>query len=117
MSDYITVKLDKDVVLELFVNRVKFWTENELIINLYKQMYERLLDDGCFNGHELNVALIVDNDWANNCNIIDSDIKEDYQTIVNAYDNNEYEIITNNLGDVVIEALDKDNGLALVRIN
>lgn len=72
----ITVTIDEDTLLELLLNRIKFWISNEDIINLYRGYYERLVNSGCFEGCELDIKKIVDNDYTNNLTTIS---KEDFE--------------------------------------
>ena len=67
----ITVQIDESDALDLLVERVGFWTEDRDVIGLYSQMYSYYLDCGVFDGGEFNVMSIVDNDYINNCSMID----------------------------------------------
>lgn len=71
----ITVKMDEYDVLDLLIDRVKYWTDDHDTIKLYTAYYEEMLDCGCFDGVELNVPLIVDNDYVNYKAVI---YKEDF---------------------------------------
>lgn len=71
---FIDVKVKKDDVIDLLVNRVTFWSNNEEVVKLFRQMYERYVDEGVFD--ELNVNLIVDNDYVNNCKVIEKGDEE-----------------------------------------
>lgn len=66
----ITVTIDEDTLLELLLNRVGFWTSDETTINLYEDCYRELVDSGCFEGCELDIKKIVDNDYINNLTTI-----------------------------------------------
>lgn len=72
----ITVTIDEDILLEMLLDRVEFWTSDEVVINLYRDYYEGLVDSGCFDGCELNIMSIVDNDYVNNLTTIS---KEDFE--------------------------------------
>ncbi len=77
-------------VIELFENRLKYWTKNREIIELYKRMYLNLLEIGCFE-EEIDLYDIVDNDYVNYCKVIfESD--EEYETIKYAYLNYDYDV-------------------------
>lgn len=73
MNEFINVKVKKDDVIDLWVNRVTSWFNNE-VVELFRQMYERYVDEGVFD--ELNVNLIVDNDYVNNCKVIEKGDEE-----------------------------------------
>lgn len=72
----VTITIDEDVLLEILLNRVKFWTSDAAVIDLYKDYYEKLINAGCFEGCELDIIVIVDNDYVNNLTTIS---KEDFK--------------------------------------
>lgn len=72
----ITVTIDEDKLLEMLVDRVKYWTSNESVINLYRDYYEGLLYSGCFEDCTLDIMMVVDNDYCNNLAYIS---KEDFE--------------------------------------
>ena len=67
----INVRIDEIVLLEMLTDRVEFWDRSEAEVDLYKKMYQSEIDGGCFEGAEINVNLIVDNDVINYCSIIE----------------------------------------------
>jgi hypothetical protein len=72
----ITIKVDEDTLLEMLLDRVQFWTSDETTIDLYRDYYEGLVNSGCFEGCELDIMAIVDNDYVNNLTTIS---KEDFE--------------------------------------
>lgn len=85
MEDYILVKIDKDDALDMLMNRLSDrWTDDDDVYELYEEMYRNYLDEGVFNGREFNVDVIVDNDYVNYCDVIDS-TDERYDDCVLAY--------------------------------
>ena len=72
----VTVTIDKDTLLEMLIDRLEFWTSDEDVINLYKDYYEGLVYSGCFEGCNLDIMDIVDNDYVNNLTTIS---KEDFE--------------------------------------
>ena len=58
----ITVELDEGTAVEMLVDRVRYWTDDEEVIELFEQYYESMVDNGCFNGHDFDIMSIVDND-------------------------------------------------------
>lgn len=76
----VTVKIDKYDLLELLLDRVEFWNKDTDVKKLYEVYYSELIDNGCFNGAELDIKCIVDNDYINNYQIYDSidDIMRDF---------------------------------------
>lgn len=65
----ITVKIDESDLLELLMARVEWHTDDAIEQNLYNVYYSELIDNGCFEGAELNIKKIVDNDYVNNFTI------------------------------------------------
>jgi hypothetical protein len=72
----ITVKIDEGLLVEILLNRVEFWTDDNRIQDLFKDYYEKLVNSGCFEGCELDIISIVDNDYINNLTTIS---KEDFE--------------------------------------
>lgn len=66
----LTAKIDEEKALDLLMDRVSFWTDDEDIQELYKQMYELHMPSGCFDGIDFDINLIVDNDYINYCKVI-----------------------------------------------
>ena len=72
----VTVTVDEDTLLEILLDRVEYWTSDEDVINLYRNYYEGLVYSGCFEGCNLDIMSIVDNDYINNLTTIS---KEDFE--------------------------------------
>lgn len=72
----ITVTINEDTLLEILLDRVKFWTTDEDVIDLYRDYYEGLINSGCFEGCTLDIMIVVDNDYLNNFVTIS---KEDFE--------------------------------------
>ena len=73
MSDYINVKMDKESALNMLLQRVRYWTDDEEEIGLFEKMYDDYLWNGVFSESEFDVMQIVDNDWINYTAIIRPD--------------------------------------------
>lgn len=61
----INIKIDEYEALEMLMERLKYWTDDDVTTRLFEGMYERYLNDGCFDGAEFDVMSIVDNDYVN----------------------------------------------------
>lgn len=112
----VNVQMDEDELLRILVDRVSFWTENEIVQNLYREMYANYLDNGCID-FSYGISYVVDNDYINYCTTVESDDK-DYETILEAYNNGDYDISGLDLvetGANRIEAYDEYNKIFLVR--
>lgn len=67
------IEIDDYEVLDMLLERVRYWTDNEDVVGLFEQMYERSIDDKMWDGSEFNVMTIVDNDYVNWCDVIYED--------------------------------------------
>ena len=65
----ITVQIDEDTAIDMLVDRVKYWTNDDDTIELFEQFYTNRVEDGCFDGGDFDVMSIVDNDYVNNTSI------------------------------------------------
>ena len=72
----VTATIDEDTLLEMLLDRLEFWTSDEDEINLYRDYYEGLVYSGCFEGCNLDIMMVVDNDYINNLAAIS---KEDFE--------------------------------------
>lgn len=97
----ITIKIDEDTLLEMLLDRVKYWESNKDVVDLYNEYYENLIDSGCFENTELDINYIVDNDCIN------------YLTVISKEDFKDYNIEDET--DERIEAFNKDKDLYLIR--
>ena len=97
----ITVTIDEDTLLEVLLGRLEHWTSDESVINLYGDYYEGLIDSGYFEGCELDIMSVVDNDYCNNLTVLNKEDFEDYG--VEGFE------------DDKIEAFNKEQNLYLVR--
>lgn len=66
----VTVTIDESEFLDMLVNRVKYWTDDEDTIELFEEYYDHMVYNGCFEGISRSIAEIVDNDYVNNTSII-----------------------------------------------
>ena len=64
------VKIDEDTAIEMLMDRVSQWTEDEEVQELYRKMYENYIYDSVFDGGEFDVNAIVDNDYVNWCDAL-----------------------------------------------
>lgn len=97
----VTVTINEDTLLEMLLDRIKYWTSDESVINLYRNYYEGLVYSGYFEDCTLNIRLIVDNDYINYLRPIS---KEDFEQ----WD------IENEMDDKIV-AFDEEEDLYLIR--
>ena len=111
----VNVKIDEDTLLFMLVERVKLWTESITAVDLFTKMYESYIDGGVFDGMELNIDFIVDNDCVNYCSVVEEG-DENYNAILKVYE-------AQGLGDCscedcdgnFIEAISDDKKSILIR--
>lgn len=113
MSDFITVKIDKDDLLDMLLNRCDVWDTSRENKGLFEKMYSHYIDGGCFNGAELNIMAIVDNDVINYTTIL-KDGDEDFQEVLKLHRQGEYDISCQTCYGF-IEAVSEDEKRILVR--
>lgn len=66
----ITIKIDEEMVVDLLLERLNRWTDEEITHRLYEIMYTNYADSGVFESVELDPMIIVDNDYINYCDVI-----------------------------------------------
>ena len=97
----INVKIYETTLLNLFMDRLEYWTTNTDVLELYKEYLAGLILNGCFEGAELDVNLIVDNLYVNDTAVTDKEgLSQEYGIEVGDCDR--------------ILASDEDNNLYLV---
>ncbi len=83
----IKVLIDENDALDLLMNRLCHWTDDDTTHKLYESMYASYLECGVFEYCEFDVVAIVDNDYVNYCDVVGPD-DEDYNEIKKLYDKN-----------------------------
>ena len=69
----ITVKIDENVLLDLLMDRVEYWTQDGDTLELFKNYYTDMIESGCFEGCEMDINIIVDNDYINYFRVMEKD--------------------------------------------
>ena len=116
----ITVQIDEDDLLDMLMDRIGVWTNDREVFDLYEKMYRDYIDGGCFDGVELDVMSIVDNDYVNYCSTLEpSDVSEaDWKKLVELYEEGTRDIsceeFDESQGDF-IDAMNTDRTMALMR--
>ena len=73
----INVKINEETLLNLFMNRLKYWTSDNDVLELYEDYLNVLIYGECFDGAELDVDVIVDNLYINDTTIMDKEMLDD----------------------------------------
>jgi hypothetical protein len=104
----VTVTIDEQDLLDMLMDRVSVWTTDDA--DLFEKMYENRIWGGCFDGAELDIMSIVDNDYVNNTSIITrEDEPEEWDNMVSDYNEGERYINGYN-----VEAMSDDEERMLV---
>ena len=80
----INVQINETTLLNLFMNRLEYWTTDTDVLELYENYLEETIDSGCFDGAELDVDMFIDNLYINNTSIMDE--KELLENYIDIYD-------------------------------
>ena len=80
----INVRINETTLLNLFMDRLEHWITNDDVLALYEDYLEELIDNGCFDGAELNVSMFVDSLYINDTTIMDK--KELLENYIDVYD-------------------------------
>lgn len=112
---YINVKIDSDDLYNMLCERVRFWRNGE-VADLFDKMYEQYCDEGLFEGAEINIMSIVDNDVVNYCSVVEKG-DPDFDRLLELYHEGEYDVSCESLdcGASFIEAVSDNEDMILVR--
>ena len=73
----INVQIDETTLLNLFMDRVEYWTSDADVLELYENYLEEMIDSGWFDGAELDVNMFIDNLYINDTSIMDRGMLDD----------------------------------------
>ena len=80
----INVKINELTLLNLFMDRLEYWTSDDDVLALYEEYLKELIDCGCFDSTELDIDLTIDNLYINDTTIMDKEgLLENY---IDVYD-------------------------------
>lgn len=80
----INVKINETTLLNLFMNRLEYWTTDADVLELYENYLKELIYAGYFEGAEIDVDMFIDNFYINNTAIMDK--KELLENYIDIYD-------------------------------
>ena len=113
----INVQIEDEQILDMLLERCEVWGTSKNNIDLFEKMYQHYIEDGCFDGAELNVMSKVDNDVVNYCSVIEEGEK-DFGKLLKLYKKGEYDVSCENFKEYsisYIEAVSDDETRILVR--
>ena len=67
----INAKVNEETLLNLFMDRLKYWTTSNDVLELYENYLKVLIDDGYFDGSELDIKVFINNFYINDTTIMD----------------------------------------------
>ena len=70
MGRTITVQMDTDDLCQVLQDRVRYWTDDREVLELFDEYYEYATFNGYFDGATVDVMSIVDNDYVNNFSVL-----------------------------------------------
>lgn len=79
------VRINNTKAVDMLLERLRFWSDDEIIHNLYEIMYKNYINSGVFDDCEFDVVAIVDNDYINFCDVIAEGV-EAYEDIKELYE-------------------------------
>lgn len=81
------VEIDNEQLVEMLVDRVKFWTDDQDILYIYEAYYRDLVYSECFEGEPLIINSIVDNDYVNYTDVVTrEELKENWDIDIDDID-------------------------------
>ena len=113
----INVLIDEEEFLYMLLERCDAWTVSHNNKDLFEKMYQNYIDGGCFDGAELNIMSIVDNDVVNYCSIVEKGEK-DFKKLLKLYKKGEYDVSCEDFKEYrisYIEAVSDDEDRILIR--
>ena len=113
----INVKIEDYQLLEMLLERCQVWGTSKDNIDLFEKMYQHYIDGGCFDGAELDIMSIVDNDVVNYCSVIEIGEK-DFEKLLELDKQGEYDVSCEDFEEYrisYIEAVSDDETRILVR--
>lgn len=82
----INVNINETTLLNLFMNRLEYWTTDNDVLELYESYLRYLIDCGSFDGAEIDIDLIIDNLYINDTTIMDKEMLDDNGIEVDNYE-------------------------------
>lgn len=73
----INVQINETTLLNLFMNRLEYWTTDADVLELYENYLKEAIDGGWFDGAELDIDMFVDNLYINDTIIMDREMLDD----------------------------------------
>ena len=70
----INVQIDETTLLNLFMDRLEYWTADDDVLELYENYLRDLIDGECFEGAVLDINLIIDNLYINDTTIMSKEM-------------------------------------------
>ena len=82
----INVQIDETTLLNLFMDRLEYWTTDNDVTELFEEYLDNMIQNGCFEGVELDVDAIIDNLYINDTTIMDKEELDNNEIDAEDYD-------------------------------
>lgn len=69
----INVRIDETTLLDLFMERLEYWTTDSDVLELYEEYLRDLIEADCFEGAKLDINEIIDNLYINETAVTDKE--------------------------------------------
>ena len=69
----VKVRISEDDLLDLLMQRMKYWTDDTRVLSLYENYLSNLINEGIFEDISLDIMLLVDNLYINDTQIMDEE--------------------------------------------
>lgn len=90
----ITIQLYDYEFLDLLMDRLEYWVDDEDIKSLYRDYYESLINSGCFENVTMSIFELVDNDYINYTDVCTlEELKDNYN--IEDVENNDKILMSN----------------------
>lgn len=116
----VTVKIEDWKLLDMLLDRCDAWDISRNNKDLFEIMYQSYIDGDVFDGMELNIMKIVDNDAVNYCSVLykEDTNKDDWEKLLKLYKDDVRDISCEHFESCspsFIEAVSEDEERILVR--
>ena len=82
----VKVLMYEETLVDMLVDRLDYWNVDPMTKELFRSMYINYAECGAFEGIELDVLSIVDNDYINYCRVIEEE-DEEFKELIKIYEN------------------------------
>lgn len=82
----VNVRIDGELLVDVLMDKLDYWNVDPMTKELFEEMYENYVDEGVFDGMDLDINYIVDNDYVNYCRVVEEE-EEEFEELMKIYEN------------------------------